>query len=622
MRLLGIWLSKPDVPELKRKRNVRGLAAALGYTDVEVRRSAAQALGEVGDVSAFLALTKALEDESAKVREEAVRALQKVAGQDQRTPAALVMALRRAVEQASTGESSFAPEDAGFIVAASEALSALGSDGTVDTIHMALPRLRGKNVVRVSLVLGDLGDLRAVASLSEALEDEELAKEQRLLERSVAFLIKSGDATAFDTVHKILPLLRANEAARISLTLGKLGDRRAVTSLGKALEDKTLAEDHDLLERSAEFLGKSGDAPAFDTVRTILAYTKASKYESLASGAMLACISALAALKPDAAVEMLCEEYRESEHLKPLYRGKVRSQIVKEIEPIADERTVDILCEALSGGEADSATVVRMLKKIGDPRGMAVVQKHEEQIAQREEERRNRALFCKRIRDLQSKDLQISQEAKRNLQNMGPKAIPLILRAFDSGDESDNPRVGPYAREAFGKELCHAIAVVFPFPELVEKLTRLLNDFHTPFQGEIVVALSKIGPEAAPAKSAIDKWLSYLLSAQSHRTDAIRDAREALLAIDQPAAPQMPEARLKEIKQNRAQGIFPCILCGRDIRAAFGSNTIYAKGRTFACCNAGCGRPQGAYDTSYVQGRIEGLSEEERCRSELPPDLT
>jgi hypothetical protein len=206
---------------------------------------------------------------------------------------------------------------------------------------------------------------------------------------------------------------------------------------------------------------------------------------------------------------------------------------------------------------------------------------------------------------------------------MAGEAIPFILRAFDVGDESENPARDWYAKTAFGNELCKGVAELFPFPELVPTLTKILKDYTTYFeQDAVVTALSSIGPEAGSAKSAIEGWLSYLLSAQPHRTDAIGNAKKALVAIEPTEGPEMPEARRKQIEQNRKEGVFPCILCGKDIRAAGGSNTVSFKGRTFACCNAGCGRPQGAYDTSYVNARIEGLSERERCRSELSCTLT
>lgn len=64
----------------------------------------------------------------------------------------------------------------------------------------------------------------------------------------------------------------------------------------------------------------------------------------------------------------------------------------------------------------------------------------------------------------------------------------------------------------------------------------------------------------------------------------------------------------------------PCILCDKTIEARFGSNTTYypPTGKTYACCNGGCGRPQGAYDTTEEWARIERKSDEERQLSEVP----
>lgn len=62
--------------------------------------------------------------------------------------------------------------------------------------------------------------------------------------------------------------------------------------------------------------------------------------------------------------------------------------------------------------------------------------------------------------------------------------------------------------------------------------------------------------------------------------------------------------------------MLPCILCGKEINAFMGSNTVYCPpdGHTYACCSGGCGRPEGAYDSSYVQAQIRNMSEEERLK--------
>jgi hypothetical protein len=62
----------------------------------------------------------------------------------------------------------------------------------------------------------------------------------------------------------------------------------------------------------------------------------------------------------------------------------------------------------------------------------------------------------------------------------------------------------------------------------------------------------------------------------------------------------------------------PCILCGKEIDAMGGHNTIYDSrdGKTYALCTGGC-EEKGAYDDSYVYDRIHRMSEDERRRSQV-----
>ena len=53
---------KPNVVQMKQKRNINGLISALGYAkDQRVRWSAADALGEIGDARAVKPLIAVLE---------------------------------------------------------------------------------------------------------------------------------------------------------------------------------------------------------------------------------------------------------------------------------------------------------------------------------------------------------------------------------------------------------------------------------------------------------------------------------------------------------------------------------------------------------------------------------
>ena len=69
----------PDVRELAAKHDVKGLIKALGYkTDPNVRKDAAKALGEIGDVIAIEPLIMSLQDDALSVNLSAVLALGKL----------------------------------------------------------------------------------------------------------------------------------------------------------------------------------------------------------------------------------------------------------------------------------------------------------------------------------------------------------------------------------------------------------------------------------------------------------------------------------------------------------------------------------------------------------------
>ena len=83
----------PNIKRLKKSKNIKGLAKALSYkSSWEVRRSAALALGEIGDESAIKPLITTLKDRSIKVREATVIALAQIGGES------VVDALQTALE--------------------------------------------------------------------------------------------------------------------------------------------------------------------------------------------------------------------------------------------------------------------------------------------------------------------------------------------------------------------------------------------------------------------------------------------------------------------------------------------------------------------------------------------
>ena len=72
-------LFRPNIWELKARRDIEGLIEALKDSDVWVRQNAAEALGKIGDRRAVGPLIEALEDSEAIVRSAAEKALEKIA---------------------------------------------------------------------------------------------------------------------------------------------------------------------------------------------------------------------------------------------------------------------------------------------------------------------------------------------------------------------------------------------------------------------------------------------------------------------------------------------------------------------------------------------------------------
>ena len=102
---MGIFdrLFKPNVKMLQKMKYVKGLIKALRYKDWSVRREAAEALGEIGDLRAIKPLYEIImSDRDKDVRERAAEALGKLADKYGFTPMGL------ALQEAAEGLSRFA----------------------------------------------------------------------------------------------------------------------------------------------------------------------------------------------------------------------------------------------------------------------------------------------------------------------------------------------------------------------------------------------------------------------------------------------------------------------------------------------------------------------------------
>jgi hypothetical protein len=175
----------PNVEKLKKRRDVEGLIQALEYKDENVRRAAADALGEIGGAEAIPVLIQAMGD-VAEVRKAAITALGKC-GDTQ----------------------------------AVEPLTQMLDDKHLDV------RVAAVNALRV------IGDAQAVEPLIQMLDDEPL--EARVA--AVNALRVIGDAQAVEPLIQMLDDEPLEVRVAAINALGAIGDAQAVKPLAKALRD-------------------------------------------------------------------------------------------------------------------------------------------------------------------------------------------------------------------------------------------------------------------------------------------------------------------------------------------------------------------------------------------------
>jgi HEAT repeat protein/beta-lactamase regulating signal transducer with metallopeptidase domain len=226
--------------ELRNVRDLEVLAEALDDPDPKVREMAIRALDRIRDESAVDLLIQALTDSSAEIRRRAARTLGKI--EDPRAIQALATALN--------------DEDPEVRQRVIEALGDIEDSRAVDWL---IPLLTDPNVEirrEAARALGEIEDPGAVQALGTALNDEDLEVRQRVIEA----LGDIEDVSAVDWL--ILLLTDPNveirrEAAR---ALGEIGDPGAVQALAGVLEDPDL----EVRQSVIRALGRSYDESAVD----------------------------------------------------------------------------------------------------------------------------------------------------------------------------------------------------------------------------------------------------------------------------------------------------------------------------------------------------------------------
>jgi len=328
-------IAKHDWDKYVKMGTVEPLIERLMYGDSGVRRSAAWALGEIGDVRAVDALIKALKDEDSDVRERVAWALGEIGWKPGNDEERVLYYIAKRNWGGCVKMGSFA-------------------------VEFLIERLKDKNSdVRenVAWALGVIGDARAVDSLIEALKDldsdvrENVAwalgkigwkpgnDEERVLyyiaKRDWGGCVKMG-SFAVEFLIKRLKDKNSDVRRSVAWALGVIGDARAVSALIKALKD----ENSVIRIRVAEALGKIGDARAVDALIDALRDWNRDVRESVAW--------ALGEIGDARAVEALIEALKDEV-------SDVRENSIDALVKIAkkDLGVVDKLIKALKDKDSD-----------------------------------------------------------------------------------------------------------------------------------------------------------------------------------------------------------------------------------------------------------------------------
>ena len=296
-----LHIETPDIEKLKVQMNIEGLIEALRYHDSKVRRSAALSLGELRDSRGVEPLIAALKDENPFVRKAAALALGEIG--DSRAARPLVEGLKEAFIWARTEDSPsglhvwvdaqtsyYTPQirtwhDVG--VMHQMALRKIGSP-TVEPLAAELDD--GDLEMRrcAAKMLGQMGDVRAVGPLIEALGDVDYTMRLDVVRAldSLGWKPDNSEAGAaywtanqqWDkcveigrlAVEPLIVALRFDDQhmrGQAAGALGKIRDPRAVEPLIWLLQG---GYDYEAQRAAADALGSIGDPRAVAALKEIL----------------------------------------------------------------------------------------------------------------------------------------------------------------------------------------------------------------------------------------------------------------------------------------------------------------------------------------------------------------
>ena len=212
------------------------LLSYLNDSRPDTSTGAAQALGQIGDSAAVLALTQSLSDDDAGVRFYAASALGQIGD------SVAIPALTQALSD----------DDAGVRFYAASALGQIGDSVAIPALTQALSD-GNKNVRRYAAsALGQIGDPVAIPELVQALGDDN----QDVRQHAAEALGQIGDSEAIPAL--VQALGDAHEGVRyyVASTLVQIDNSAAVSHFIQALGD----DDYDIRRYAASVFGRISDS--------------------------------------------------------------------------------------------------------------------------------------------------------------------------------------------------------------------------------------------------------------------------------------------------------------------------------------------------------------------------
>ncbi len=330
----------------KSEEAVSELEKSLNDSDDNVRRKAAEALGNIGSDKAIESLEIALNDSDDDVRRKAAEALGKIGSEKAikslvavlNEPFVWIWVRRSAVEALGNIGSDQAIEslekalndpDKWIRRNAVEALGNIGSDQAIDSLATALDNSDENTRRKAAEALGNIGSEKAIKSLVKAVNDSGW----RVREVATEVLVNIASEKAIESLEIALNDSDGRVRFYVAAVLGKIGSEKAIESLEKALNDSSGW----VRERAANVLGSIGSEKAIESLE--IALNDSDKYVRRSAA------NALGNIGSEKAIESLEIALNDSD-------DDVRERAAEALGKIGSEKAIESLVAVLNDSDS------------------------------------------------------------------------------------------------------------------------------------------------------------------------------------------------------------------------------------------------------------------------------